>query len=64
MTTDTETVIERYIALGTYDPDCAECAPYIAEHRETGKPPMMPRHTASKRCESGKYPHCSCGVCF
>lgn len=23
-----------------------------------------PPHKASDRCESGKYPHCSCGVCF
>lgn len=25
---------------------------------------MMPPHDASERCESGKYPHCSCDTCF
>jgi len=23
-----------------------------------------PRHNASTRCESGKYPHCTCDTCF
>lgn len=23
-----------------------------------------PSHDASERCESGKYPHCSCDLCF
>jgi len=23
-----------------------------------------PRHKASKRCESGKRPHCTCDTCF
>jgi len=23
-----------------------------------------PRHDASPRCESGKYPHCTCDTCF
>ena len=25
---------------------------------------MMPSHTASDRCESGKRPHCTCDVCY
>lgn len=25
---------------------------------------MMPSHTASDRCESGKRAHCTCDVCF
>lgn len=26
--------------------------------------PMMPSHTASDRCESGKRPHCTCDTCY
>jgi hypothetical protein len=37
-----------------------ECA-YCDEH---GDDPMMPRHMASSRCESGKRPHCTCDTCF
>ncbi len=29
-----------------------------------GDEPMMPRHTASELCESGKRPHCTCDTCF
>jgi hypothetical protein len=29
-----------------------------------GDDPMMPRHTPSDRCESGKHPHCTCDTCF
>lgn len=36
---------------------CAYCATY-------GKESMMPYHDASDRCESGKYPHCTCDTCF
>jgi hypothetical protein len=36
------------------------CA-YCDEHRDDG---MMPPHTPSSRCESGKRPHCTCDVCF
>jgi hypothetical protein len=61
---DIDAEIARYISLGTYDPECPYCAPYIEEHRETGSAPMMPSHTARERCESGKREHCSCGVCF
>jgi hypothetical protein len=25
---------------------------------------MMPSHTPSKNCESGKHPHCTCSACF
>lgn len=29
-----------------------------------GDDQMMPRHTASARCESGKRNHCTCDTCF
>lgn len=37
--------------------ECAYCDQY-------GDDPMMPRHNASERCESGKHPHCTCDTCF
>jgi hypothetical protein len=37
-----------------------ECA-FCDKHRNDQ---MMPSHTASERCESGKHPHCTCDVCF
>jgi hypothetical protein len=37
-----------------------ECA-YCDAHRDD---PMMPSHTPSERCESGKRPHCTCDTCF
>ena len=37
-----------------------ECK-YCDEHRNDS---MMPSHTASERCESGKHPHCTCDVCY
>ena len=37
-----------------------EC-PFCDRHRDDT---MMPSHTASDRCESGKHPHCTCDVCF
>jgi len=37
-----------------------ECA-YCDAHRSD---PMMPSHTPSERCESGKRPHCTCDICF
>jgi hypothetical protein len=37
--------------------ECAHCDQY-------GDDPMMPHHEASKRCESGKRPHCTCDICY
>lgn len=37
--------------------ECAYCDKW-------GDDPMMPRHTASEHCESGKRPHCTCDTCF
>ena len=36
---------------------CSYCDQY-------GDDPMMPSHTPSSRCESGKRPHCTCDTCF
>jgi hypothetical protein len=37
-----------------------ECS-YCDSHRTDS---MMPPHTASSQCESGKREHCTCDVCF
>jgi hypothetical protein len=35
---------------------CPTCIRYYGQ--------MMPPHTASVRCESGRRHHCTCSVCF
>lgn len=37
--------------------ECVYCDKY-------GDDGMMPPHTASNGCESGKHPHCTCDVCY
>lgn len=51
--------LKREAALRRRRPagECAYCD-------RDGDDPMMPRHTASERCESGKRPHCTCDTCF
>lgn len=34
---------------------------YCDSHRDDQ---MMPSHTASENCESGKRPHCTCDTCY
>jgi hypothetical protein len=36
---------------------------YCDEHRRRGDK-FLPPHDASRRCESGKRPHCTCDVCW
>lgn len=47
-------------ASGRYRLPPGQCR-YCDEHRNDS---MMPSHTASGHCESGKRPHCTCDVCF
>lgn len=37
-------------------PTCAQCVSIGDGHG--------PRHTASRRCQSGKRPHCTCDACW
>lgn len=37
--------------------ECAHCDKH-------GDESMMPSHDASKDCESGKHPHCTCDTCY
>jgi hypothetical protein len=45
---------------GTKPEPIGDCA-YCQEHEGD---PMMPPHTPSPYCESGKQPHCTCSACF
>ena len=58
-----EQVIARLEASGDLDPECAFCQRIYAY---PGMPydVFAPSHKASPRCESGRYPHCSCDRCF
>lgn len=47
-------------AVARYRRPLGECA-YCDAHRDDS---MMPPHTASQSCESGKRPHCTCDVCY
>lgn len=55
--------ITRMEATGSIHPDCETCKRtfYAAEAPVNV---MAPRHTASRLCESGKRPHCTCSACF
>jgi len=71
MTTEAENELRRLEALGTLDRTCPVCAPavrdVIARFEPDGTPTpsrMMPRHRASRGCESGRRDHCSCDTCF
>jgi hypothetical protein len=63
-----EAYIDRLEKAGALDPHCAGCRPIYdwiyAEWTPGASLPMGPRHTASKRCESGKREHCTCDACF
>lgn len=55
-------VIAHMESLGHLDPTCPGCRVfYAAEHPESH---FAPSHKASRRCESGKRPHCTCDTCF
>lgn len=52
---------QRAIEVGRLAPqgECATC------DRERGNPwGHFPRHKASDRCQSNKYPHCTCDICW
>lgn len=45
--------------FGTPDPSHPDCAQCLSISVFGG-----PRHAASKRCESGRHPHCACDTCW
>lgn len=60
-----EQFIARLEASGDLDPSCPSCQTHFYPRYRSGKRDVFaPRHKASARCESGKYPHCTCDTCF
>lgn len=58
--TRTSKEIERFQHESGYRLQPGVCS-YCDEHRTDS---MMPRHTASERCESGRHNHCTCDTCY
>ena len=58
--------VKDWESRGWLVPGCGGCAEfYDAAFR--GKDPrdvFAPSHIASRRCESGRRPHCTCDTCF
>ncbi len=49
------------------NPNCKTCVEIFYPQLRVGmkfERIFAPRHKASSRCESGKYPHCTCDTCF
>lgn len=61
-----EEQIRRLEASGDLDPKCATCRAEVYDHPRKLRPSEvhMPPHRASRRCESGKRAHCTCGTCW
>ena len=59
--------IARLEADGRLSPTCRMCQEVFYPAVRDGKPiwnVFAPPHKASPRCQSGKYPHCTCDTCF
>lgn len=52
-------VDERLVRDAARWPDCDECQRGLARDDR-----MLPMHTASEACESGKRAHCTCDTCY
>lgn len=52
--------MEQQAAQHRYRRAAGECA-YCDRNRNDS---MMPSHTPSSRCESGKHAHCTCDTCY
>lgn len=52
---------ERRVANGYMAPvgECGYC-----DRARANNDSAMPSHTASPRCQSNKYPHCTCDTCY
>jgi hypothetical protein len=60
-----EARIKYLETLGELDPNCKMCvAIFYPAMRKGNFSPFAPRHKASPRCQSGKYAHCTCDICF
>lgn len=62
---------EKYIReledKGELDPNCKTCIEYFYPRIRAGaafSDIHAPSHKPSKRCQSGRIPHCTCDTCF
>jgi hypothetical protein len=55
--------IARWESQGWLVPGCPGCEERYAAAAGPGSV-HGPNHTASRRCDSGKRPHCSCDACW
>lgn len=65
------TKLEQYIKdleiAGYMHPDCSTCQKVFYNPVKRGilfSNIFAPSHKASRNCESGKRPHCTCDTCF
>jgi hypothetical protein len=58
-----EQAIARWEASGYLDPSCRGCEQFYLSPKKPFDV-FAPGHMASRSCESGKHPHCTCDVCF
>ena len=65
--TDIDYYIQELEICGDLHPSCLTCIevfyPQIREGKKLHEI-FAPRHKASRRCESGRLPHCTCDACF
>jgi hypothetical protein len=54
--------LARLESAGVIDRECAGCSEWY--ELPVNAFPFAPSHKASKFCESGKRPHCTCDACF
>ena len=71
MTILSEMTVDERIAywesLGALDVECPTCQREFLPKVKAGvllSNIFAPHHAASRGCESGKRPHCTCDVCF
>jgi hypothetical protein len=59
-----DTRIRHLVGIGALEPGCPGCESSFEAVKAGKDLPFMPHHKPSSRCESGRYPHCSCDTCF
>lgn len=64
--TETRTqALARWEADGMLDPSCKSCQEWFYAVDRLPQDVHAPRHKASRNCESGGRPHCTCdGACW
>jgi hypothetical protein len=56
--------VRRYQELGMLETGCPRCEKNKKVILLGGSMPFGPSHKASRGCQSGSHPHCTCDTCF